>query len=191
MRWYLACWSLLIPEPLLAGLVEYIRTNEIPGEWNGEVPVEDALAPCYGHVIDLPGMCSARRTYHDLHVAGLDFRIPSTDYTRLFRELIDLPLRHQGGEPHYRLYGSVRCLVLTAPQREELLQEMGKQLALAREIGDWEARQLNAAFGGEVVPARVNVSEHAEVYTDVMKSPLKAGVVVRPWPVIDREIDEA
>lgn len=186
MNWYFVWWNILVPEPLLPGMRSYLAEHEEPE--GAETPC-DLVGPDDLHVIDYPGPCSMKRNLHDIDIGGLHIKIPSTDFSRMFKEVQSLPLRKEGGIPHYRFYSMVRCLCLTSELRDELVQEMAKQLSAAVEIADWENRQFNAAMGGSVA-IRIG-TEDREVRTQVLKTPKEHNVLIQAKPVIDRDIDEA
>lgn len=180
MNWYFAWWNLLIPEPLLPGLLRHL-------EENGEA-IEDIETPCdlveEPHVLDYPGMCMGQRHLHDISFGGITVCIPSVDFAQMFREIRDLPIKHEGGIPHVRLYTMVRCLCLTPELREQMLAEMSKQLQSAIEFADWEHRQLAAAFGEDKVMVCLNGRSEVEAVR-------KGFLLISPRPVLDREIGEA
>lgn len=178
---------MLIPEPLLPGLTDHLMENEVPQEVTDDIC--SLIGPDDEHMLDYPGPCSMNRNLHDVQVGGLNLKIPSTDFSTMFKEVAGLPLVREGGVPHYRFYSMVRCLCLTPELRDELLREMGKQVLAAIEIADWENRQFNAALGGTVTV--VLETEDREVSTTVLKTPQKHNVLFTAKPVIDRDIDEA
>jgi len=145
MKWYLVWWSMLIPSPLLEGLRGHIDTNEAPDSISDR-PC-DLIIPGTAHVIDYPGMCSTNRHLHTLELEGLTVKIPATDFYRVLDEVKSLPILYEGGIPHYRMYSMIRCLCMTSSLREQLIQEMSKQLPAAVEIADMENRQFNEAMG--------------------------------------------
>lgn len=186
MDWYFVALSLVVPEPLVEGLFSYLEAED---RISPDSCPPDLIKPDENHVIDYPGMCSMRRNLHVLEVDGLTFKIPSTDFARAFREIGRLPLCHEGGIPHYRFYGSIRCLCMTPSQREHILREMGKQLSSAVEIADWENRQMNAAMGGNTKPARIDTNGN-ENFVEILEEPAKHNLICTPRPVIDRDIEE-
>lgn len=187
MKWYLLWWNLIIPDPLREGLQDFVQRH-----YEISLKPDDCqiIKEGQGHTLDYPGLISANRHLHELHLDGLTVRIPSTDFGSFFRELNDLPLREEGGIPHFRLYGTVRCLCMLPEQRESLLREMGRQLSLAVEIGDWENRVINAALGRSHT-VKLRIGDAPEVEVEVFSQLSDSGFVAMPRPVLERDIEEA
>jgi hypothetical protein len=170
---------MIIPGPLLPGLLKYLVDTE-------EVPEQTVQKNVFlvgagdQHLIDYPGPAFMVRRYHEVNVSGLSLRIPSTDFSGIFRELKDLPLSSEGGVQHYRLYSAIRCLCLTPELRDKMLKEMGKQLPAAIEIADCENREFNLTMGG-VKDSKIG---------GILVGPAN-GSVLSAKPVIDREIESA
>lgn len=83
--------------------------------------------------IDMPGMICIDRPWETFMFRGLTLKIPSEDILMFMVNLEALQVRQLNNKSYYKLHGFLRCLVLTATQRDGLLRLLKLRCATAEQ----------------------------------------------------------
>lgn len=145
-----------------ADLVPFIQ-HELEERWkrdleSGAAPNELGLAPEAPEFItekisssgmDSGGMCMQTRAIRHIDIDGLEFSVPSQDWTNILSSIrLETSRRFSSGVEYYKIHSLYFCLVLTPAQRDHLVSSMEDQAEAAEVESDEDdakfAKAINA-----------------------------------------------
>jgi len=146
--------SHMVPKCLLRPLLADLASRGHPDAVYRGFPPTDYMD------FDLPGVICADRPKEQISLAGLDLRIPCEDVVEMLAKLRTLPERYfANGRRYYKLKGYLRCVVLTANQRQKLEVELANRALSAEQKA--ELFYADCETPGEVLASASKVARGA------------------------------